>query len=108
MKPICIETRCRNLGDTGCTLGKSKPFGCDLYPLAYDPDTKNFHFDRECPLLEPYFEQLGDAGSEAARHLARMQAAVERLEKTDLEYLRANFAFDRDYFDLEPLSRTPD
>jgi hypothetical protein len=37
-----------------------------------------------------------------------MQAAIRRLEKTDLNYLRANFEFDRDYFDLEPLNRTPD
>lgn len=108
MQPICIETRCRNLGTSGCSLGKSKPFGCDLYPLAYDPDAKQFYFDRECPLLETYFEQLSDQGSEASHHLARMRAAIVRLEKTDLDYLRANFEFDRDYFDLEPLSRTHD
>lgn len=108
MQPICIETRCGHLGDQGCTLGKTKPFGCDLYPLAYDPDARQFHFDGECPLLETYTGQLADAGSDASRHLARMQAAIEKLERTDTDYLRANFEFDRDYFDLVPLSRTPD
>lgn len=105
MKPICVESRCTHLASTGCSLGKSKPFGCDLYPLAYDPGKRLFHFDRECPLLDSYIGQLKDAGSDAARHLARMKTAIASLEKTDAEYLRANFAFDRDYFDLVPVSR---
>jgi Fe-S-cluster containining protein len=106
--PICIATRCQHLGNKGCTLEKNKPFGCDLYPLAYDPEGKRFYFDRECPLLPTYMRELDVSGSDASRHLARMQAAIRRLEKTDLNYLRANFEFDRDYFDLEPLNRTPD
>lgn len=108
LQPICVESRCTHLSATGCSLGKSKPFGCDLYPLAYDPQERLFHFDRECPLMEPYFGQLADAGSDASRHLARMQTTIAGLERTDADYLRANFAFDRDYFELVPVSRMPD
>ena len=105
---ICVESRCAHLAVTGCTLGKSKPFGCDLYPLAYDPDARLFYFDRDCPLLESYNWQLRDAGSDASKHLARMQLAIGVLERTDGDYLRANYAFDRDYFELVPVSRMPD
>ncbi len=105
LKPICVESRCAHLSSNGCSLGKSKPFGCDLYPLAYDPAERLFHFDRECPLLESYLGQLKDAGSDGSRHLARMKTVITALEKTDADYLRANFAFDKDYFDLVPVSR---
>lgn len=108
LRPICVESQCVHLAATGCSLGKSKPFGCDLYPLAYDPKERVFHFDRECPLLESYSTQLADAGSEASHHLARMQAVIVGLERTDADYLRANFAFDSDYFELVPLSGMPD
>ena len=108
LKPICVESRCAHLAATGCSLGKSKPFGCDLYPLAYDPEEQIFHFDRECPLLGLYLGQLADEGSEASHHLARMRAAIAALEKTDADYLRANFAFDREYFELVPLSGMSD
>ncbi len=108
MQPICIESRCPHLNDAGCSLGKSKPFGCDLYPLAYDPSERQFHFDRECPLLDTYVEQLSDAKTEASQHLARMKKAVTRLERVDRNYLQQNFAVDRDYFDLIPLGRATD
>lgn len=108
MQPICIESRCRHLRDAGCSLGKSKPFGCDLYPLAYDPGEHQFYFDRECPLFDTYVEQLADAKTEASQHLSRMQKAVKRLERIDRGYLQQNFAFDRDYFDLAPLGRASD
>jgi len=87
MQPICIETRCGHLGDQGCTLGKTKPFGCDLYPLAYDPDARQFHFDGECPLLETYTRQLADAGSDAYEKdfalslLSQEQDALHEIEE---------------------------
>lgn len=105
---ICVESRCAHLAVTGCSLGKSKPFGCDLYPLAYDPEARFFYFDRGCPLLESYSWQLRDASSDASKHLARMQGAIAVLERTDGDYLRANYAFDQDYFELVPVSRMPD
>ena len=162
MQPICITRRCKNLGAAGCTLGNSKPFGCDLYPLAYDPASKQFFLDSECPLAKRYADQLSAPqttslskrvprvqrvqprawllatqscvwserriqvpayflstrsgcadqlpapDSDASRHLSRMAATIRRLERTDFEYLEANFAFDQDYFSLTPLNRTPD
>ena len=108
MQPICIKRRCKNLGAAGCTLGNSKPFGCDLYPLAYDPASKQFFLDSECPLAKRYADQLSAPDSDASRHLSRMAATIHGLERTDFEYLEANFAFDQDYFSLTPLNRTPD
>ncbi|MBM4210365.1 MAG: hypothetical protein FJ167_09360 [Gammaproteobacteria bacterium] len=96
------------MSDTGCSLGKSKPFGCDLYPLAYDPSEHQFYFDRECPLFDTYVEQLSDVKTEASQHLSRMQRAVKRLESVDQGYLQQNFAVDRDYFDLVPLGGASD
>jgi len=37
-----------------------------------------------------------------------MAMAIRGLERTDLNYLEANFAFDREYFNLTPVHRTPD
>jgi len=108
MQPICIESQCRYLTDTGCSRGQSKPFGCDLYPLAYDPTEHQFYFDRECPLFETYVEQLSDAKTEASQHLSRMQSAVNRLESIDQRYLLQNYAVDRGYFDLVPLGGAAD
>jgi Fe-S-cluster containining protein len=108
MQRVCITRRCPHLSDTGCTLGNSKPFGCDLYPLAYDPASRRFFLDSECPLAEPYVDQLATPDSDASRHLTRMAAAIRGLERTDLNYLEANFAFDREYFSLTPVNRTPD
>ena len=108
MQPICIKRRCKNLAAAGCTLGNSKPFGCDLYPLAYDPASKQFFLDSECPLAKRYADQLSAPDSDASRHLSRMAATIHGLERTDFEYLESNFAFDQDYFSLTPLNRTPD
>ncbi len=108
MQPICIKSRCPHLNDAGCSLGKLKPFGCDLYPLAYDPNERQFYFDRECPLFDTYVNQLSDAKAEASQHLARMQVAVARLERIDRRYLQQNFVVDCSYFDLVPLGKVPD
>lgn len=108
MGSICIETRCRNLTNSGCKLGKSKPLSCDLYPLSYDPDERQFLFDKECPLLDTYVSQLTDQHSDASRHLARMTTAIRELERSDQAFLARNYAIDSDYFDLQPIGRPID
>ncbi len=100
---ICIETNCPNLGPAGCTLGDQKPFSCTLYPLAYNPDTSNFYYDIECPLMPEYIKQLKKEDSEAARHLAACKQEIARLENSDSRFLASNFAIDSDYFDLKKL-----
>ncbi len=100
---ICIETRCELLGDKGCTLGSKKPLSCEIYPLSYDPKTRTFLFDQDCPLMPEYQRQLDEPGSEALAHLSRITEAVHLHEKIDPKFLRSNFAIDNDYFDLQPL-----
>ncbi len=101
---ICIETRCELLGDKGCTLGSAKPLSCEIYPLSYNPGTREFLFDQDCPLMPEYQRQLSDPRSEAVAHLTRITQAVRQHEKTDPAFLRSNFAVDSDYFDLQPLA----
>jgi Fe-S-cluster containining protein len=100
---LCIETACDHLGSSGCTLGHEKPFGCQLYPLAYNPDTQDFFFDAACPLMPEYQQQLGDSTSEASQHLSTMTAAIHKLSTHDKAFLRRNFQVDSDYFDIQPL-----
>jgi Fe-S-cluster containining protein len=100
---ICIENACSHLGPQGCELGEDKPLSCKLYPLSFEPQSRTFHFDVECPLKLAYFEQLNDPASQATQHLTQMVAAVSQLEKSDPEFLKHNFAIDADYFELEPL-----
>ena len=100
---ICIETRCELLGDKGCTLGSAKPLSCEIYPLSYDPRSRTFHYDQDCPLMPEYQLQLAQPGSDARAHLSRMTEAVQLHEKIDPKFLRSNFAVDQDYFDLQPL-----
>jgi Fe-S-cluster containining protein len=102
---ICIESNCKNLSPTGCTLGDDKPFSCKLYPLSYNPRSRKFFYDSSCPLMPTYLEQLDDSESDATRHLSAMTATVLRLEKTDLKFLKKNHAVDVDYFDLEELPK---
>ena len=107
MGRLCISTTCDYLGASGCTLGNDKPFGCQLYPLSYDPKTQNFYFDAACPLMPVYRQQLDDPGSEASHHLSRMSAAIRQLATQDPAFLRQNFQVDTDYFDIEPLQPAP-
>jgi Fe-S-cluster containining protein len=102
-KSICIETSCRHLAKTGCTLGDEKPFSCKLYPLAYNPSEKRFYYDSECPLMPEYLHQLRDEQSDASVHLKQMRSEITALEKSDAKFLNANFAVDQDYFDLNTL-----
>ena len=103
MGGLCITTSCEHLGAQGCTLGDDKPFGCQLYPLSYNPKTKNFFFDAACPLMPVYRQQLDDAASEASLHLSRMTTVIEKLAVDEPAYLRKNFQVDSDYFDIQPL-----
>ena len=100
---LCVETNCTNLGSDGCVLGDEKPLSCSLYPLSYDPESDRFSFDRECPLMGTYFEQLSDPNSDASRHLSEMTGQIEKLKKTDLKFLFTNRSVDVDYFDLQEL-----
>lgn len=103
MGSLCIKTSCEFLGATGCTLGDEKPFGCQLYPLAYDPKTKNFFFDAACPLMPTYRQQLNEPNSEASQHLSRMADVIHQLAVDESEFLHQNFQVDSDYFDIQPL-----
>ena len=100
---LCIETSCDYLGPTGCTLGDDKPFGCQLYPLSYDPKTKHFFFDAACPLMPVYRQQLTDPHSEASAHLSKMTTVIQQFAVDEPSFLRRNFQVDADYFDIEPL-----
>ncbi len=100
---LCIETRCQNLGDSGCTLGDDKPFSCQLYPLSFNPKTSSFLFDVACPLMPEYQRQLQDGASEAAAHFSLMAAELKRLALADPSFLRKNFKVDEYYFDLQAL-----
>jgi Fe-S-cluster containining protein len=104
---VCIETCCEHLGSAGCKLGEAKPVSCKLYPLSYDPQTRSFHFDVECPLMPAYFAQLDNPASEASLHLSTMSHLIQGLEKTDAAFLLNNHAVDLDYFELEALPVRP-
>jgi len=104
---VCIETCCEHLGSAGCKLGEAKPVSCKLYPLSYDPQTRSFHFDVECPLMSAYFAQLDNPVSEASLHLSTMSHLIQGLEKTDAAFLLSNHAVDLDYFELEALPARP-
>ena len=100
---VCIEKTCTNLGPSGCTMGEAKPFSCTLYPLSFNPGSRRFSFDSECPIIHTYFEQLHDKDSEASRHLSSVSAKVRGFEKTDPGFLAKNHGVDIDYFDLVEL-----
>jgi len=100
---VCIENHCEHLGGAGCTLGESKPFSCKLYPLAFNPKSKAFFFDTDCPLMPTYQSQLHDPASEASSHLRQMTDTVQALAASDPQFLRANYGIDSYYFDLAPL-----
>lgn len=102
---LCIELSCRHLGPSGCSLGEDKPFACMLYPLSFNPRSRRFFIDSECPILPAYFNQLDDIDSEASRHLNSVKAKVLQLEKADPDFLARNHAVDVDYFDLIELPR---
>jgi len=104
---VCIETRCEHLGPVGCYLGEAKPVSCKLYPLSYEPQTRSFHFDVECPLMPAYFAQLDNPASEASLHLSTMSHLIQGLEKTDAAFLLNNHAVDLDYFELMALPVRP-
>lgn len=97
---VCIETSCAHLGPSGCTMGEDKPFACSLYPLSFNPYSRRFFFDSECPIMPAYIEQLHDKDSEASRHLVAIKAQVLKLEQTDQDFLTRNHDVDIDYFDL--------
>ncbi|MFZ4787642.1 MAG: hypothetical protein ACOYLL_06100 [Beijerinckiaceae bacterium] len=97
---VCIEDNCANLGSNGCQLDDDKPFGCTLYPLSYNPHSRDFFFDSECPLMPTYIAQLADASSEASQHLAQMRQTITELEQKEPAYLLHNHMVDIDYFDL--------
>jgi Fe-S-cluster containining protein len=104
---ICIETSCTHLGPEGCQLGDGKPLSCKLYPLSFEPESRTFHFDVDCPLKTLYFAQLSDPSSQASQHLVQMADAIRQLEHTDSPFLQDNFAIDSAYFELEALPTNP-
>jgi len=77
-----------------------KPFSCRLYPLSFDPKSRRFSYDSECPIMTTYVEQLHDRDSEASRHLLSIESEILKLEKSDPDFLVRNHEVDVDYFDL--------
>jgi hypothetical protein len=77
-----------------------KPFSCRLYPLSFDPGSRRFFYDSECPIMTTYVEQLHDNESEASRHLLAIKSEILKLEKSDPQFLARNHEVDVDYFDL--------
>ena len=104
---ICIERSCTHLGARGCDLGEAKPVSCKLYPLSFEPGSRTFQFDVECPLKDRYFEQLSNPKSDASLHLLSMSKIIKDLEKTDSVFLQKNHAIDVGYFELETVPRNP-
>ncbi len=100
---VCIQTQCEHLGDSGCTLGNTKPLSCKLYPLAFDPKTEVFYYDSDCPLMPQYQLELQQSDSDASIHFAAMNTEIQALKKSDCKFLTANYRVDSDYFDLRPL-----
>jgi len=103
---ICIERNCVYLGAIGCTLGQEKPFSCSLYPLSFDPHSRTFSYDSECPVMPAYVSQLKDKTSEASQHLQEVTEEILRLEGIDPTFLKENREVDVDYFDLIKLSHS--
>jgi Fe-S-cluster containining protein len=103
---ICIERNCVYLGAIGCTLGQEKPFSCSLYPLSFDPHSRTFSYDSECPVMPAYVLQLEDKTSEASQHLQEVTEEILRLEGIDPTFLKENREVDVDYFDLIKLSHS--
>jgi len=100
---VCIETRCEHLGPSGCNMGDDKPFGCNLYPLSYNPKNKSFYFDTDCPLMDDYMRDLKVTDSDASMHLSRMHTGIVKLEQSDPQFLLRNHAVDKTYFDLKKI-----
>jgi Fe-S-cluster containining protein len=100
---FCVDGDCTYLAQSGCTLGDKKPLSCSLYPLSFNPKSRQFSFDTECPLMDTYFKQLSDPSSEASSHLSKMTQKIQKLEKQDPAFLQANYEVDIDYFDLKKL-----
>jgi Fe-S-cluster containining protein len=101
---VCIETRCDHLGPAGCNMGDHKPFGCNLYPLSYNPNNKSFYFDTDCPLMDHYLIGLADVKSDASAHLQKARQEIVQLEKTDPAFLQLNHEVDVVYFDLKRIT----
>ena len=101
---ICIQTACMHLGNQGCRLGVNKPLACDLYPLSFNPKSRSFSIDRDCPLAEKYLRQLKEAKSEASLHLKNMKERILEIEKSEHKFLIKNYSVDVEYFDLKKLS----
>ncbi len=102
---VCLDGNCEHLGPNGCVLGDQKPFSCQLYPLSFNPTSRQFYFDIACPLMSEYTEQLQSTSSEASVHLAQMTKEIKKLEKIDPAFIRRNHEVDVDFFDLLPLTK---
>jgi hypothetical protein len=50
-----------------------------------------------------YIEQLQSKRSVASRHLRQIQKTVNVLSQMDFDFLKRNYAIDRDYFVMKPL-----
>ena len=100
---VCIATKCPHLSATGCVLGDSKPFACALYPLSYNPHSRVYSLDLECPLVPDYLEAMGNPETVAGKHLREAMETIAQLEQTDPDFLRENHAIDADLFDLKSI-----
>ena len=103
MGDLCLHGDCEYLGPNGCVSGEAKPFSCKLYPLAYNPKSKIFYYDVECPLMTEYIQQLKQPDSVASKHLSAMRSEIDMLAKSDQSFLQRNYGVDSEYFELKRL-----
>jgi Fe-S-cluster containining protein len=103
MGDLCLHGDCEYLGPNGCVSGEAKPFSCKLYPLAYNPKSKIFYYDVECPLMTEYIQQLNQPDSVASKHLSAMRSEIDMLAKSDQLFLQRNYRVDSEYFELKRL-----
>ncbi|MEY4318338.1 MAG: hypothetical protein RI902_2146 [Pseudomonadota bacterium] len=100
---LCIHGDCEYLGPQGCVSGEAKPLSCKLYPLAYNPKSKIFYYDVDCPLMPEYIEQLKQPDSVASQHFTAMRTEIDLLAKSDESFLKRNYGVDSEYFELKRL-----
>jgi hypothetical protein len=71
--------------------------------LAYNPKSKIFYYDVDCPLMPEYIEQLKQPNSVASQHFSAMRTEIDLLAKSDESFLKRNYGVDSEYFELKRL-----
>lgn len=72
------DGHCVFLGEAGCTVYDSRPAGCRLYPLVFDPDANRGVLDEDCPHTRSFRVRPRDRAALAGLvdHLGLVDGAV--------------------------------